>query len=118
MLIGELAKKTGLSKDTIRFYEKMGLIRADSKQVGTRAYKDFDFAIAEQLLLIKQAQGAGFTLREIKQVIDEWGSDIPVGELIRLSEQKLAQIDAKMQQLLEIKTYLVNKVANLKQRVS
>ncbi|MGF1518891.1 MAG: MerR family DNA-binding transcriptional regulator [Nodosilinea sp.] len=40
MLIGELAKQTGLSKDTIRFYEKMGLIAASHRPAGTRFYKE------------------------------------------------------------------------------
>ncbi|MGL4618817.1 MAG: hypothetical protein ACRCZS_07120 [Chroococcidiopsis sp.] len=39
---------------------------------------------------MKQPQGAGFTLHEIKQAIDEWGSDTPASELIRLFEQKLS----------------------------
>ena len=41
MLIGELSRKTGLTKDTIRFYEKLGLITAGERQAGTRLYKEF-----------------------------------------------------------------------------
>ena len=41
MLIGELAEVSGLSKDTIRFYEKIGLIQAGDRIAGTRRYKEF-----------------------------------------------------------------------------
>jgi hypothetical protein len=41
MQIGELSKQTGLSKDTIRFYEKIGLIAPNTKPAGTRLYKEY-----------------------------------------------------------------------------
>ncbi len=54
MLIGELARQTGLSKDTIRFYEKMGLIAASQRPAGTRLYKEYDPDMVERLALISQ----------------------------------------------------------------
>lgn len=58
MLIGELAKKTGLTKDTIRFYEKLGLITAQERQAGTRLYKEFSEEAIAQLVMITQGKGA------------------------------------------------------------
>lgn len=57
MLIGELARKTSLSKDTIRFYEKLGLITAQERQAGTRIYKEFSEETVERLLMINQGKG-------------------------------------------------------------
>ncbi|MBE9051631.1 MerR family transcriptional regulator [Nostocales cyanobacterium LEGE 11386] len=115
MLIGELSQKTGLSKDTIRFYEKMGLITASKREAGTRLYKEFTPETVERLLLINQGKGLGFTLREIKQLIDEWGSEqIPRTEQIWIIERKLEDVAQKMQQLNEIKTYLAVKLTRLK----
>ena len=74
MLIGELSKKTGLSKDTIRFYEKMGLITASDRQAGTRIYKEFAEETADRLLMINQGKKLGFKLKEIRQLLDEWGN--------------------------------------------
>ena len=74
MRIGELSKQTGVSKDTIRFYEKIGLIAASSQQIGSRIYKEYDVEATKHLRLIKQAQSLGFTLNEIKQVIEDLGS--------------------------------------------
>lgn len=118
MLIGELSKKTGLSKDTIRFYEKIGLIAANERQAGTRLYKEFGTETVEHLRLINQGKALGFTLNEIKQLLDEWGSnEIPKTEQILIIERKLQEIAEKMQQLGEIKTYLTTKLTRLKQEV-
>ena len=115
MLIGELAKRTGLSKDTIRFYEKSGLITAQERQAGTRLYKEFSEETAERLLMITQGKGLGFTLKEIKQLMDEWkDGTMPEDEQIRVIERKLEEVAQKMQQLGEIKTYLTAKLTKLK----
>lgn len=52
VLMGELARKTGLSKDTIRFYEKIGLITAQEPQAETRFYKEFSEDTVERLFTI------------------------------------------------------------------
>lgn len=116
MLIGELSKKTNLSKDTIRFYEKMGLITGSDQQAGSRIYKQYDATTVERLFLINKAKGLGFTLKEIKQLIDQWENDaIPPGEQIRIIECKLEEVAQKIQNLSEIKSYLAAKLRKLKQ---
>jgi MerR family transcriptional regulator, copper efflux regulator len=116
MLIGELAKKTGLTKDIIRFYEKLGLINACDRQAGTRLYKEFSEETMQRLLLINQAKALGFTLKEIKQFVRDWGSHstIPEHEQIRIVEQKLEEISRKLSQLAEIQSYLTVKLRRLK----
>lgn len=120
MLIGELARKTGLTKDTIRFYEKIGLITTSVRQAGTRSYKEFGEEMLQRLLLINQAKALGFTLNEIGQFVQEWGthSTIPESEQILIIERKLSQISGKMQQLAEIQSYLTAKLNRLKREAS
>ncbi|WP_414581341.1 MerR family transcriptional regulator [Scytonema sp. PCC 10023] len=119
MLIGELSKKTGLSKDTIRFYEKIGLITASERQAGTRAYKEFSAEMVERLLMIHQGKGLGFTLGEMKHLLDEWGEKtIPKQEQVQIIERKLQEISEKMRNLENIKTYLSSKLRRLQQEVS
>jgi MerR family transcriptional regulator, copper efflux regulator len=120
MLIGELAKKTGLTKDTIRFYEKLGLIAACDRQAGTRLYKEFSEETMQRLLLINQAKALGFTLNEINQFVQDWGSHstIPEHEQIRIVERKLEEISQKMSQLAEIQSYLTVKLRRLKHEVN
>ncbi|KAB8320222.1 MerR family transcriptional regulator [Tolypothrix campylonemoides VB511288] len=119
MLISELSKKTGLSKDTIRFYEKIGLIAASDRQAGSRIYKEYSVETIERLLVINQGKGLGFTLNEIKQLLDEWANNgIPKNEQIGIIERKIEEIAQKMQHLTEMKTYLVAKLSRLKQEIS
>jgi MerR family Zn(II)-responsive transcriptional regulator of zntA len=118
MLIGELSKKTGLSKDTIRFYEKTGLITASDKQAGTRIYKEYSVETIERLLRINQGKGLGFTLNEIKQLINECSNaTLPKNEQIRIIECKLEEVAGKIQQLSEIKVHLATRLSILKQEV-
>lgn len=110
MLIGELAQKTGLSKDTIRFYEKMGLIEAKERQAGTRTYMEFSPEMVERVVIITQGKSLGFTLNEIKHLIETWGNvSIPLPEKLKVIARKLDEITEKMRQLEEIKTYLIAK---------
>jgi MerR family transcriptional regulator, copper efflux regulator len=110
MLIGELAKKTGLSKDTIRFYQKMGLIEAKERQAGTRAYMEFSPEMLERIVMISQGKSLGFTLNEIKHLIETWGNvSMPIAEKLKVIDRKLDEITEKMRQLEEIKLYLTTK---------
>ncbi len=114
MLIGELAHRTGLSKDTIRFYEEKGLIVASNRKAGTRVYKDFSPETVEQLILINRGKELGFTLKEIKQFIDELGSNLMSQEKqVQIIQYKLAEIEEKIQRLNERKTYLATKLNKL-----
>jgi MerR family transcriptional regulator, copper efflux regulator len=115
MLIGDLSKQTGLSKDTIRFYEKLGLIAASNHEMKTKSYKRYSLDTIERLSMIVQGKGLGFTLGEIKQLLDEWGGgEISKRDLIEIIERKIAEIIKKKQQLESIETYLVNKLSKLK----
>jgi len=110
VLIGELAKKTGLSKDTIRFYERLGLIEAQARQAGTRAYMEFAPEMLERVVLITQGKSLGFTLNEIRHLIDTWGNAaMPIAEKLKTIDRKLDEINEKMPQLEQIKTYLTAK---------
>jgi MerR family copper efflux transcriptional regulator len=117
MLIGELTQKTGLSKDTIRFYEKIGLIAPLQRKPGS-GYKDYDDAIIQRLTLIAQAKALGFTLSEIKEYIELWQDGLlSYEEKIHLIESKIEQVDEKIQQLYNIRNYLMTKLSKVKQGI-
>lgn len=69
MRIGELAKRTGLSRDTIRFYERHGLIRSEPGPDPTNSYRDYPEDLIERLDMIGQAQDAGFTIADLSLLI-------------------------------------------------
>lgn len=117
MLIGELAQQTGLSKDTIRFYEKKGLIESKAKQAGTRTYMDFEPEMLERVVMITQGKSLGFTLNEIKRLIDTWeNGSMPTAEKLEVIDRKLDEITEKIQQLEQIRLYLNTKRDSIMQQ--
>lgn len=116
MLIGELSRKTGLSKDTVRFYEKIGLIDSTTRQAGSRMYREYSPEMVERLLMIVQGKQLGFALGEIKQLLNEWSDGvISKQDQIKIVERKLEEIAGKMQALETIKSHLVAKLNKLHQ---
>ena len=69
MQIGELSKLTGFSRDTIRWYEKIGLLKTNKRNRGENNYRVYDEKTAERLRSIKQAKSFGFTLKEIDDLL-------------------------------------------------
>ncbi|MDJ0746870.1 MAG: MerR family DNA-binding protein [Xenococcaceae cyanobacterium MO_167.B27] len=114
-----MSKKTGLSKDTIRFYEKIGLITASERKAGKRIYKEFNQETIERIFMINQGKKLGFKLKEIRLLLDEWGNaSMPKHEQIKIIESKLEEVEEKMQQLTTIKNYLAAKLSKLQEDVS
>ncbi len=66
MKIGEIAKAAGVTTSRIRFYERKGIIPPGDR--GANGYRDYPADLVALLRFIEQAQGLGFTLREIADV--------------------------------------------------
>ncbi len=69
MRIGELSRRTSVSRDTIRFYERNGLISSDPGQSSTNTYRNYPEDTVLTLQLIQEAQTAGFSLAELRLFI-------------------------------------------------
>ena len=67
LLIGQLAKLAGVKPDSVRFYERSGLLPAAKRTPA--GYRIYDEPALKQLRFIKQAQALGFTLDEIKRIL-------------------------------------------------
>ncbi|MEL6470441.1 MAG: MerR family DNA-binding protein [Cyanobacteria bacterium J06623_4] len=114
MLIGELSKQTGLSKDTIRFYEKNGLIRSGDRKAGSRLYREYSAEVVERLAMIRQGKALGFTLNEIRELTTAWESGaMPRHEQVRVIQDKLTEVRQKMTRLREMEAYLAEKLSKL-----
>jgi MerR family transcriptional regulator, copper efflux regulator len=108
MLINELSKQTGISAHTIRYYENFGLLRGKrDESVSTNKYMHYDEEAVYRLGLIQSAKAVGFTLNEIKQLIEVWSNrGFTVEQKMAILDGKLADIEAKIQQLEGIKTLI------------
>jgi MerR family copper efflux transcriptional regulator len=98
MQIGELALATGLSRDTLRFYEKRGLLRARRQGNG---YRDYPPDAVQWLCYLRSAQALGFTLKEIEAgmpLLEAVDPGAPAGSPVLRDalQRKLADIDARI----------------------
>jgi DNA-binding transcriptional MerR regulator len=113
MRIGTLAAKSGLSRDTIRYYEKRGLLGDVGKN---NAYKSYTARSLRRLELIKTAKNMGFTLSEIGEVMDAWeGEALNIATKTQLLTQKLAQVHAKFEDMARLQTALQEILAKVAQ---
>jgi len=104
-LISQLSKETGVPIGTIRFYEKTGLFNGETKkEVTTNNYVYYGDDVVEKLRFIQMAKAVGFTLSEIKEVIQAWyKKEFNKKAKIEVLNRKLIQIDEKMRELKAIK---------------
>lgn len=114
-LINQLSKETGIPIATIRFYEKSGLFAGKKKSdVKSNNYTYYDDEVAAKLDLIRDAKSVGFTLSEIKELIDAWYSKrITKEKKLNILDDKLSQIEEKIKELEAVK----NQIAFLKKEV-
>jgi len=105
MQIGEIAKRTCLTVDAIRFYEKRKLLpRAVRSAVRFRLYGE---SSVERLHFIQQMQGLGFSLYEVGELIQLRERKIEACESVRqLLTAKLANVRAKLRELKRLETEL------------
>lgn len=96
--IGELARRTELSVEAIRFYEKCELLPKATRTRGRfRLYTDQDVA---RIHFIRQMQALGFSLREIKQLVELRSRKVEACESVRtLLQEKLSRVRVKIGEL-------------------
>lgn len=96
--IGEVAKRAGIGVETLRFYERSGLLGRPARTEG--GYRLYDAEALSVLEFIKRAQTLGFTLEEIKRIIAESRTGRkPCAEVRELLRQRLAELDEQMKLL-------------------
>ncbi len=107
MLISELEEKTGLTRHTIRFYEKEGFLEKRYIRRGENNYRHYSEAAVALLLNIKAGQAAGFTLAELKEIMEaDETNELTIQMKVVLIRQKMDDIDRKKAELDRIQTYL------------
>lgn len=111
MKIGELAQRAGVGIDTVRYYEREGLLpQARRLASGYRVYGDHD---ARRLRFVRRAKSLGFTLQEIRDLLalsDHRDDDMAAMKTAAL--EKLGAVDAKLAELHRIREGLETLVAS------
>lgn len=102
--IGELAARTGVTVETIRYYERVGVLpRAPRASAGVShaGYRRYSEAAVERLQFVRRARDLGFSLDEVRDLLALAASDPsrPCGEVDALARTHLAQVEEKIAQL-------------------
>ena len=98
LTISQLAERAGVRADTVRYYERVGLLPAPARNPA--GYRTYDEAAVGRLRFIKGAQRVGLRLREILellQVADR--GQCPCGHTETLLRQRLAEVDTELDRL-------------------
>lgn len=106
MRIGEAAKAAGIGVETIRYYERRGLVARPARPVGggARSYPEETVA---RIRFIREAQSIGFSLREIKELVSlKRDPDTDCGEVRARAKAKLDEVNRKIAGLEVMRTKL------------
>jgi MerR family transcriptional regulator, mercuric resistance operon regulatory protein len=96
--IGDVSKQSGIGIETLRFYEKSGLLERPSRTPS--GYRVYDARVLERLAFIKQSQALGFSLDEIRRVIEDARTGkSPCAEVREIVRRRLAELDERMREL-------------------
>ncbi|GEM_PF-97733 len=106
LTIGALARAAGVNVETIRFYERRGLLSRPPKPEG--GYRRYPAEAVNQVRFIKGAQRLGFSLKEISELLSlGWHGEISCAEMRDLASRKVAEINQKLAALEVMKSTLL-----------
>ena len=105
MKIGELAKLTGRSVQTIRYYEKEQLLESIKRSEGN--FRLYDSSAVEQLMFIKHCRGLDLTLSEIRQLIElNRSPGTQCGDINKMIDHHIDQVELRINELENLRRQL------------
>ena len=114
--IGKLAKATGVSTDTLRHYERKGVLH--SQRAGN-GYREYPEDALERVRMVRQGLAIGFTLDELSaifKVFDRGGA--PCQQVRSLAANKLAQIETHLEEVIALRDDLKNALEDWDKRLA
>ncbi|HEU5239856.1 MAG TPA: heavy metal-responsive transcriptional regulator [Pyrinomonadaceae bacterium] len=102
---GELAKLAGVSSDTLRHYERKGVL-ARPRRAGN-GYREYPSAALQRVQLIRRSLGVGFTLDELANILRvRDGGGAPCHEVRALAATKLSHVETQLKELVKLRNEL------------
>ena len=106
LTIGQVARRAGVGVETVRFYERNGLLEEPKR--GTSGYRQFDEHVVHRLQFIRQAKNLGFTLNEIKELLElRRDPNTTCADVKSRAEAKIADIEGRIRSLQSMKKALM-----------
>lgn len=110
MNIGTAAEKSGLPPKTIRYYEEIGLLKADRAGNG---YRDYSTADVHRLRFLQRSRSLGFSVEECRQLLSLYGDkERESADVKAIAQTKLSEIDRKIAELASLRDLLSHLVHN------
>ncbi len=105
MRIGELAKTAGVTPDTIRYYEREGLLPAPERTPS--GYRDYGPGVLDDLQFIKKAQALGLKLSDVREVLEISSGGKPPCEHVRATvSARLEEVEERLRELRALRATL------------
>lgn len=115
LLIGKLSRQLGISQQTIRYYEQLGLIPQPYR--AGNGYRVYSREHQERLTFIQKAKRLGLSLEEIKTLIDIGGQgSMPCEEVKRLLKTRLQELDSRIQNMVVFRQELAQRYQEFESR--
>src|SRR5229473_2209782 len=108
--IGKAAKFAGVSVDTIRFYQRLGLIESATRNAG--GYRLFNGEQIADLKFVRHAQELGFSLNEIKELLSLRQKDHTCSDVQSMLKRKLTDVREKIKSLVSLEAELRGAMRN------
>lgn len=107
LTIGQLAKQAGVNLETIRYYERRGLLSEPPRRAS--GYRQYEPDVVARICFIKRAQELGFSLNEIQELLSlRIDAETACSEVKQRAEAKVAEIEQKMETLQRMKQVLTD----------
>lgn len=108
--IGSLAAQTGLTRATIRYYERIGVLAPSARTPS--GYRVYSEAARIELAFVRRAQGLRFTLEEIRELLHLYRRGVPPCErLVSTARRRLRLISHELAELTRFRDYLAQQIA-------
>jgi len=117
MKIGEVARQAAVGVETIRYYERKGLLAEPQRRPS--GYRQYDESVVARLQFIRRTKELGFTLAEIKELVGLWYDAKTRCEHVRqLAQEKVDDVEAKIRTLQKMKRSLKKVIRQCEARES
>ncbi|MEP6946427.1 MAG: heavy metal-responsive transcriptional regulator [Acidobacteriota bacterium] len=114
---GELAAAAGVSTDTLRHYERMGVLPRPPRS--SNGYRSYPAAAFERVMMIRRAVAVGFTLGELAAILNEFDrGGAPCAKVRELAAEKLADVDEQLKALKVVRSQLKGMVGDWDARLA
>jgi DNA-binding transcriptional MerR regulator len=102
---GELARLTGVSSDTIRHYERLGILPQSPRTAS--GYRMYGRDSVDRIQLVQRALQLGFSLHELSEILQSRDrGDAPCNRVLKLTEEKLDSLGRRIRELRETQRYM------------